>query len=91
MDFHQIAKAVAEVIIAEGREDGFDTFKEMCECYWWESSDIQEYVESIVDELYKDSDIYLDEIDHDLIIQGNDIPYRRFIAAIRRNLRELGF
>ena len=50
MDAKGLAKKCAEYFKGVMAEEGFDTFEEMKQCYWWDSADIKEEVKAVIAE-----------------------------------------
>lgn len=88
-----VVNQVADAIASDLEDLEFGDFKEMCECYWWQTKDIREYVEGILKDLYPKMDAYIDEIDHDIVIEESDeiCTFRKFMIAVRRQLKALGY
>ena len=94
MTYVELASHVADQIIEDCKNDNFESFNEMVDCYWWESSDIKEYVGGIIDDIAQQTgtDSYIDEIDGDVIVDGDEIiKFRKFMTAVRKYLRESGY
>lgn len=87
MTFEELAVKVADDFRETMDEQGFESFDEMKKCYWWDSNDIKEEVNSILSSV-RDADAYIDEIDgSDVILNGDTIPYRKFSAMWHKCLK----
>lgn len=83
-----IVRIVANEFADMMRDDGFETFKEMRECYWWDTQDIADEVKAIMGGL--ETGWYIDEEDgKDVINQelGIVMPYKKFIAAVYKDIK----
>ena len=65
------------------KEEKFENFKEMAECYWWTSTDIREKFESYATDLGL---AYIDEVDGSLVIgfDGSEMSYRSYAHQIKK-------
>lgn len=50
MNIKGLARKCAEYFMGIMAEEGFDTFEEMKQCYWWDSADIKEEVRAVIAE-----------------------------------------
>ena len=41
MTINELAKKIADEFKADMKEHGFETFKEMAKCYWWDATDVK--------------------------------------------------
>ena len=80
--FEELAKVVADGFKAVMEEEGFDTFEEMKQCYWWETNDIKDEVEAYLKEADAQSDkiICMSDDRTDVYIGDDYISYRKFSA-----------
>lgn len=86
MTFEALAQVVADDFKETMDTFGFDSFNEMAECYWWDSKDIKEEVDSIL--RTKNTGAYIDECDGSLVIkEDGDIEYRTFARMWRKLLK----
>lgn len=72
-----LAKKCAEYFKGVMEEEGFDTFEEMKECYWWDSNDIKEEVKAVISEF----DWYFTDDETEIFLVGDetkDTSYRSF-------------
>lgn len=51
MTYERLAEIVADDFKKTMKDEGFETFKEMCYCYGYDSQDIKEEVDSIIREI----------------------------------------
>lgn len=68
--FQDLAGMVRKEIMQDMKEDGFETFKEMKDCYWWEAADVKGYVSDIVTEI--GNDLYDKNVTPDAIFMSDD-------------------
>lgn len=71
MDIDKLAELVADYFKEAMKEGGFETFKEMKDCYWWTAQDIRDEISYIAQTLIND------EYEKDLEEYGGweNIPY----------------
>ena len=63
------------------KDNDFESFNEMKDCYWWTSQDIKNEVEAVL----KDNDWSIDEIDGSDIFDNNSnvvTTYRSFMSKV---------
>ena len=90
MTFEELAKKVADDFRVTMKDEGFDTLKEMCDCYWWSPADLKEDIGAVI-WLVSGGEAYLDEIDgSDVCLNGDCISYRKFAYMFRKYLKEMG-
>lgn len=81
----QMINNVTNYFLGCMRENDFETFNEMKECYWWTSKDIKEEVHSVLN----DGDWSIDEIDGTDILDDNGnviTTYRSFMNKVYANI-----
>lgn len=85
--FAQAADIVAEEFLQTMTDEGFNTFREMQKCYWWETSDIKEEIsytlESKTDAWMFDDGSYVQ-------FGAEDMPYSEFKKLVFQNLKNIG-
>lgn len=82
----QMIKNVANYFLDCMKDNDFETFDEMKECYWWTSKDIKNEVDSIL----KDYNWSIDEIDGTDIFDndGNIVSsYRSFMSKVYKIIK----
>ena len=87
-EFEGLAKVVADGFREVMEEEGFDTFDEMKDCYWWTTQDIKEEVDFYLSEA-TDGDACIGDDGADVYYHGTDlmISYRKFSAMWRKELK----
>ena len=77
-----VAKDFKETMI----EEGFETFNEMADCYWWTSADIKEEVSAIIDNIANERQeiLYLSDDGEDVFTECEDASYRSFSRMFRK-------
>jgi hypothetical protein len=66
-------------------DEGFDTFEEMRDCYWWDTEDIKDEVESVL----KDHDWFLTDDRTEVMNMNCELySYRRFINMVYKMIKE---
>ena len=94
LTYESIVDLVAKQICEDCEEDDYETFSDMCKINWWDTKDIREYVDYIVNSLAEKSSetFYMCDDDGDLVIETDSEihPYREFIAAIRKAVKKMG-
>lgn len=92
MTIEALAMKVSEYFKNVMKEEGFDTFTEMKECYWWTSEDIKAEVSAVITEVANElgvADMYL--YDDGTVVQVDtyhDISYRKFSAMFRAYIKK---
>ena len=77
----------AEVLVAKDfvefmQENGFFSFKEMRQCFKWDSQDIKEEVDAALRDLTK-GEYCVDELDGSMVVGNGDlISYGAFMKAV---------
>lgn len=90
MTFEELAKKVAEDFRVTMKDEGFDTLKEMCDCYWWSPADLKEEIGAVIVSV-SSGEAYIDEIDgSDVLLNCDCISYRKFAFMFRKYLKEMG-
>lgn len=86
--FEELAKVVAKGFKEVMDEEGFETFDEMKECYWWTSKDIKEEVDWYLKDA-TDGDACIGDDGMDVYCNGTDmmISYRAFARMWRKELK----
>lgn len=85
MTIKELAKACADYFKSVMQDEGFDTFEEMKDCYWWDTNDIKNEVESVI----KDYDWFLtDDRTEVMNISCELYSYRSFIAMVYKMIKE---
>jgi hypothetical protein len=82
----QMIKNVANYFLEEMKDNDFETFDEMKECYWWTSKDIKDAVDSLLGE----HNWYIDEIDGSDIFDNNGnvvSSYRPFMTKVYKIIK----
>ncbi len=79
MTFNELANLVAGDFRETMKTEGFETFTEMAQCYWWDTNDVKDEVDYILRDA-TNGEAYLDECDRTEVIigQGASLPYREF-------------
>ena len=90
MTFEELAKVVANEFKQTMKEEGFDSFKEMAECYWWTANDIKDEVDVIISNAVEGLGVSgIDEVDRtDVYLNGDMISYRKFSAMWHKALND---
>ncbi len=85
--FDQLATVVAKDFVATMKEEGFESFNDMSRCYMWNSSDIQEEIKHIIEDI---TNAYIDE-DRSLVIldSSEDIAYKDFKKLVLSKIKEI--
>lgn len=85
----ELARKVADDFIESIKDGNFETFQEMCDCYWWTSRDIRGEVEYMVNKQYGNGEWWLDD-DGDFTNQstGEIMAYRKFMRIVRNYIRQ---
>ncbi len=86
MNLNELVDAIVNDFIQTMKEEGFNTFSEMKNCYWWDSQDIKDEVDYICnkqlnipnDGLYN---YYLDDLKEDL-------TYSKLIKKVYSELKK---
>ena len=81
MSIKSIARKCAEYFKGIMAEEGFDTFEEMKQCYWWDSSDIKEEIKAII----LDYEWFFNDDETEIFYIGDestDTSYRKFIKMV---------
>jgi len=87
MTFEGLAKAVADYFKDCMKEEGFESFEEMVDCYWWTANEIKDEVDSVLRGI-DGTDAYIDEFDRsDVLNNGELISYRKFSAMWHKALK----
>ena len=92
MTIEALAMKVAEYFKKVMKEEGFETFTEMKECYWWTTQDIRAEVDAVITEVANElgvADMYL--YDDGSVVQVDtyhDISYRKFSAMFRAYIKK---
>ena len=70
------------------KEEGFESFNEMKECYWWTTSDIKEEFQAYMNDL---GNVCIDEVDGTQVVpdSGEMMSYREFSAKVRKAIDKL--
>ena len=82
----QMVKNVANYFLEEMKENDFETFEDMKQCYWWTSQDIKEEVNAVLN----DYDWAIDEVDGSDIFDNNGAlacSYRSFMAKVYKIIK----
>lgn len=77
----QMINNVANYFLDCMKDNDFESFNEMKDCYWWTSQDIKNEVEAVL----KDNDWSIDEIDGSDIFDNNSnvvTTYRSFMSKV---------
>lgn len=84
-DVNEIAKKVAGYFNGIMEEEDFDTFQEMKDCYWWDSSDIKDEVEAVL----KDYEWCITDDGSDVapVIGDEYYSYRSFMAKVYKMVK----
>ena len=81
---------VAQSFVDTMKEEGFDTFAEMRDCYWWTTNDIKEEVEYMLQKDADDLDDYTVYDDGQDVGNARDfIPYRQFMKQVYARIKKL--
>lgn len=80
-----LAREVANDFMRTMAEEGFDSFQEMCDCYWWTSKDIKDEVKAIISNLHRD-DCFLDDDGVDVVCGDEMLSYVKFSRKFRQYL-----
>lgn len=86
----QLAQAVADYFLDVMKEEEFDTFDEMKQCYWWTPEDIKDEVDAVLRDVSNES-AYIDELDRSEVFSGQgseSIPYRQFSRMWRNIIKK---
>lgn len=87
MTLEQLAAYVADDFKKTMKEEGFETFAEVCRCYQWTSGDIKDEVDAII--RTAGGQYYIDELDGSTVFCGNDeIEYKTFSRMFRAKLKQ---
>lgn len=93
MTIEALAMKVAEYFKKVMKEEEFETFTEMKECYWWTSEDIKAEVNSVITEIANTlgvGDMYLS--DDGTFVQADTfhfVSYRKFSAMFRGYINKM--
>lgn len=82
----QMVKNVANYFLEEMKENDFETFEDMKQCYWWTSQDIKEEVNAVLN----DYNWAIDEVDGSDIFDNNGFSvcsYRSFMAKVYKIIK----
>lgn len=89
MTFEKLANIVADSFYQTMQEEGFETFDEMKNCYWWTAKEIKEEVDYIIRDI-TGAEAYIDELDGSLVFcYGMDMEYRKFATMWRKALKKM--
>ncbi len=66
-------------------EEGFNTFNEIADCYWWTSQDIKMEIDSIF-RIECESEVWFDNSDDwkTVLTKNEEMSYRKFISFVRK-------
>jgi len=89
MTFEALAKVVADDFRKTMKEEGFDSFKEMVDCYWWTTNDIKDVIDEIISNIKGIGAVSgIDEVERTYVyLNGDAIPYRKFSAMWHKALK----
>ncbi len=86
MKTQELVNAIANDFQQTMEEEGFETFVEMKECYWWDSQDIRDEVDGICHSLHIPSDYeysyYVEDMEEDLTYSK---LIRKVYALLKKN------
>lgn len=78
MTYTELAQVVADYFNEAMAEGEFNTFKEMCDCYWWDTKAIKEEVDAVI-MMATNGDACIDAVDGtDVCLGGDLLSYRKF-------------
>ena len=84
LSFEELAQLVANYFTGIMKEEDFDTFEEMKQCYWWTPNEIKDEVDAVIREA-SDERSYIDELDRSDVFSGDAMmPYRQFASMWRK-------
>lgn len=84
--FSQAAVIVADEFLQTMQDGGFNTFREMQECYWWEASDIREEISYILE---SKTDAYVFDDGSYVQFGIDDMPYGEFKKLVFQKLKNV--
>ena len=83
--FEDLASKVAQSSKEYIKDNEFESFEELCRCYWGNSDDIKDEIDDI---LRKVSEGYIDEDDRSCICYKRDsISYHSFMKMLRKPVK----
>lgn len=90
MTFEKLAKMVANSFKETMLDEGFETFKEMRDCYCMSSEDVKDEIDSIIRYIANDThaDAWLSDDGSFVQVEGDDISYRKFNAMVMTAIRK---
>ena len=91
MTIDRLTHVVADDFLDTMKDFDFASFAEMVRCYMWDTKDIKEQVNMIIDEYARSHPeeglFYLDDDGTDIICNDDIIPYRTFSQMFRKLLK----
>ena len=89
-NFEELAQVVAKGFKEVMKEEDFDTFEEMKDCYWWTTQDIKDEVDAYIKEA-TDGDACIGDDGLDVYLHGTDmmISYRTFSNMWHKALKNM--
>lgn len=89
--FELLAEKVAEGFVETMKNEGFETFKEMCDCYWWTTKDIKTETDYFLRYSgIENEEAYIDEFDmNDVICNYGMMPYTEFAKMFKKKILKM--
>lgn len=90
IQFKALADAVANVFAQDMKDNGFETFAEMRQCYMWDTEDIKGECEWIIDDLGRKVGklVYMSEDHRHISIDGDTMEWRVWSRLLYKSIEE---